>query len=157
MEIIIYIVQLFNFNELKNILIIYMYILNVIYIFSLFIISSPGFLYKQNQNSYILNSAIFLIIFSLTFPFINMLIEGNESCEDTKKIRFRFNNVSKLVELIKSFKKDGGNTIDINQYLGVENSEELQQLQTVLDEQGIDINTIDINTIIDQIQSQTSS
>ena len=86
-----------------------------------------------------------------------MLIEGNESCEDTKKLRFRFNNVSKLVELIKSFKKDGGNTIDINQYLGVENSEELQQLQTVLDEQGIDINTIDINTIIDQIQSQTSS
>ena len=109
-----------------------MYILNVIYIFSLFIISSPGFLYKQNQNSYILNSAIFLIIFSLTFPFINMLIEGNESCEDTKKLRFRFNNVSKLVELIKSFKKDGGNTIDINQYLGVENSEELQQLQSVL-------------------------
>ena len=86
-----------------------------------------------------------------------MLIEGNESCGDEKKIRFRFNNVSKLVELIKSFKKDGGNTIDINQYLGVENSEELQQLQTVLDEQGIDINTIDINTIIDQIQSQTSS
>jgi hypothetical protein len=79
-----------------------------------------------------------------------MLIEGNESCEDTKKLRFRFNNVSKLVELIKSFKKDGGNTIDINQYLGGENSEELQQLQSVLDEQGIDI-----NTIIEQIQTQS--
>lgn len=150
MEIIIYIVQLFNFNELKNILIIYMYILNFIYIFSLFIISSPGFLYKQNQNSYMLNSAIFLIIFSLTFPLINMLIEGNESCENKQKIRFRFNNVSKLVELIKSFKKDGGNIINIDQYLGGENSEELQQLQSVLDEQGINI-----NTIIEQIQNQT--
>lgn len=134
-----------------------MYILNFIYIFSLFIISSPGFLYKQNQNSYMLNSAIFLIIFSLTFPLINMLIEGNESCENKQKIRFRFNNVSKLVELIKSFKKDGGNIINIDQYLGGENSEELQQLQSVLDEQGININDININDIIEQIQSQAST
>jgi hypothetical protein len=96
-----------------------------------------------------LNSAFFLIIFSLTFPLINMLIEGNESCENKKKFRFRFNNVSKLVELIKSFKNDGGNTIDINQYLGGENSEELQQLQSVLQD-----NNIDINTIIEQIQNQ---
>lgn len=129
-----------------------MYILNFIYIFSLFIISSPGFLYKQNQNSYMLNSAIFLIIFSLTFPLINMLIEGNESCENKQKIRFRFNNVSKLVELIKSFKKDGGNIINIDQYLGGENSEELQQLQNVLNNQNIDI-----NTIIDQIQNPNQS
>ena len=65
--------------------------------------------------------------------------------------------ISHTEKLIKSFKKDGGSIINIDQYLGGENSEELQQLQNVLQDNNININDININDIIEQIQNQAST
>ena len=84
-----------------------MFPLIFIYVFSLFIILSPGFLFKKYTN--LLNSIIFVCIFALTFPIVNNNIEGH-----TTSTKIEFENIPNLIELIKIFNKQFDNSLKIN-------------------------------------------
>tara|TARA_E500000178_G_scaffold266940_1_gene264365 strand:- start:11 stop:391 length:381 start_codon:yes stop_codon:yes gene_type:complete len=75
-------------------------ILKFFYLFSLFIILTPGFLLKQKPSfdNYILNSLLFIIIFSITFPLVNDLKENYTSSYEMK-----LSGVSDLIKILDKF------------------------------------------------------
>lgn len=84
-----------------------MFPLIFIYIFSLFIILSPGFLFKKNTN--VLNSIIFICIFALTFPVVYNSSEGY-----TTSTKIEFENIPSLIKIIKNFNQQFDKSLIIN-------------------------------------------
>lgn len=86
--------------------------MTLIYIFSLFVILTPGFLYKQNLNinTYLLNSILFIIFFALTFPLVKSVQEGYS------KYTIQLNGVDNFIEILEKYLQQGkiAKTVNIN-------------------------------------------
>ena len=114
-------------------------ILILLYIFSLFIISTPGFFIKQtlNTQTFILNALFFLIIFTLTFPLVNDIKEGYS-------YKIQLNGVDNFIELLETYLHDSqiektvNITSDFNKYKCNDEMEKLKEENKLLS-QGFNI------------------